>query len=494
MKKICAVLLTLGMILLSGMPAMADILFAAPPRIVSSGDYDYQINDGTASIAKYTGGAEEITIPSEINEYPVTAIGARAFSYGKFKSVSIPGSIRSIGEQAFEYCEITDALLLPKGVTISEDAFSYARLPSTVILPAEATVERCAFSYCEALERVCIGPNSVLQSRAFGYCGELKQVVCAEGTRLETRAFEYCRKMEQAILCGDVEAEEEAFQNCGDVEVTEGSDYEALRQSALDGSLGGREDAAPEERILEIIGSPATLDGVTVTLERATAEKSPETGAFTYTLAGTLENNSDEGIMRVVYTFAFIDVNGEEFRSFGLVYDGEDAAIAPHGKIDFYRDDIKWGKQSVPAAVRIGVSSVQTEAELPPARVPRAGAYLYQALGDEKLANILEEPPVELSFHVDQGGYGRTATFHEGDALDRAVELLCAIRIGEESGEWFTDNYNGIWITWKDGSHTGISLNLDKLEYSIHSSLHTYSLENLEAFWSYCAAYLEEDQ
>ena len=100
---------------------------------------------------------------------------------------------------------------------------------------------------------------------------------------------------------------------------------------------------------------------------------------------------------------------------------------------------------------------------------------------------------MELSFHVDQGGYGRTATFTKGEALDRAVELFCAIQIGEESGEWVTDNYNWIRLTWEDGSYTGISLNLANLEYFVHSTSHTYELNGLDEFWTYCAGYLEED-
>lgn len=94
---------------------------------------------------------------------------------------------------------------------------------------------------------------------------------------------------------------------------------------------------------------------------------------------------------------------------------------------------------------------------------------------------------------MDQGGYGRTAAFGEGDALDWAVELLCEIKIGEESGEWVTDNYNWISLKWADGSYTGISLNLSNLEYWAHSTPHTFELEKLGEFWSFCEKYLEED-
>ena len=482
-------------VLKSGNADMADV---APPAIITSRDYDFTVHEDTATIIAYNGDDENVTIPAEIDGYPVTEIAAEAFRYRKLKSVSFPDSIHMIGIQAFEYCEITDSLQLPENATISRDTFSYAKLPSTVTIPAGATVEKCAFSYCEKVERVIVEPGATVISRAFEYCDDLEFVVCADGSHLEKGAFGYCRRMKQAILCGDVEAEEGAFSNCGDLEVadTEVGEYDTLKQFALDGSLGQSTDSSTdeaEEIVLDIINSSATLEGVTVTLENATAVKNQKPEGFTYTFTGTLENNSDEGIMKVIYTFSLIDVNREEYRSFGEVYDGEDTALPPHTKIDFILDDIKWGPQSIPAAVEIGVSSVQTETELPPAHLPQTGEYLYQALGDEKLANIRNEMPVALSFHVDQGGYGRTATFKAGDALDKAVALFCAIQIGEESGEWVTDNYNWIDFEWEDGSHTGISLNLYNLEYYVHSTPHTYELENLDAFWSYCAGYLEED-
>ena len=486
-------------VLKSGNADMAD---SAAPEIITSGDYDYSVSDGTATIVKYNGDEVTVEIPSEIDGHPVVEVGAEAFRYRKLKSVSFSDGIRIIGQQAFEYCEITDSLRLPENVTISDNAFSYAKLPTAVTIPAGATVAKCAFSYCKAMGRVVIEAGATIKSRAFEYCDDLEWMVCADGNHLEKGAFGYCRKMKQAILCGNVETDEKSFSNCGKIEVAsaEAGEYDALKQSALDGSLGsspdGQTDSSPneaKEKVLEIINSPATLEGVTVSLEKATAVKDHDPERYTYSFSGTLENNTDEGIMQVIYTFALIDENGEEYRSFGEVYDGEDSALPPHTKIDFIHDGIRWGPQSVPSAVKIGISSVKTESELPPAHLPKAGEYLYQTLGNEKLANILNEKPVELSFHVDQGGYGRTATFQAGAALDKAVELFCAMKIGAESGEWVTDNYNWISFTWEDGSHTGISLNLNNLEYSVHSTPHTYTLENLDAFWSYCAGYLEED-
>ena len=245
---------------------------------------------------------------------------------------------------------------------------------------------------------------------------------------------------------------------------------------------------------LDIIGSPASRAGVTVTLEKASAERKTNPDRYEYSFSGTIENNTDEGIMKVIYTFELLDKNGDKFRSFAEVYDGEDKAILPHSKIAFTHDGIKWGAQSVPASVAIGIGSVETETELPPVKLPQAGDLLYQALGDERLAQIKTMPPVELAFHIDQGGYGRTAVFTDGEQLDRAVALLCDIRIAGEKDEWVTDNYNWIQLTWEDGTSSIISLNLRNLEYYAHSTPHVFALDGLDAFWSYASDYLIEDE
>ena len=244
---------------------------------------------------------------------------------------------------------------------------------------------------------------------------------------------------------------------------------------------------------LNISDSPAEQEGVTVTLNKASAVRKSKPDRYEYVFSGKITNDSDEGIMKVIYTFSLRDKNGDEFRSFAEVYDGEDKAIPSHTSIDFSFDDFKYGAQDIPSSVSIGIASVQTETELPPAVIPQAGDYLYQVLGDEHLANIKSVPPIQLAFHIDQGGYGRTATFEEGEELDRAVELLCDIKIGEETDEMVTDNYNWILLTWPDGSETSISLNLKSLEFPIHNTPHIYGLENLGSFWNYASEYLVED-
>ena len=107
---------------------------------------------------------------------------------------------------------------------------------------------------------------------------------------------------------------------------------------------------------LKISNGSATQEGVTVTLEKAAAQKKTNPSRYEYSFSGTIENNSDVGVMRVIYTFSICDKDGEEFRSFGIPYDGVNEAIPPHGAVSFSHDGIKWGAQSVPASVSIGIS------------------------------------------------------------------------------------------------------------------------------------------
>jgi hypothetical protein len=64
--------------------------------------FTYTTNSGTISITGYTGVDGAVTIPGEINGYPVTGIGTNAFmGTVRLTSVTIPNSVTSIGNWAF---------------------------------------------------------------------------------------------------------------------------------------------------------------------------------------------------------------------------------------------------------------------------------------------------------------------------------------------------------------------------------------------------------
>ena len=68
-------------------------------------DYYYTTDNGTITIVGYTGVGGAVTIPSTINDLPVTSIGAGAFyKCTSLTSVTIPSSVMTIGSYAFADC------------------------------------------------------------------------------------------------------------------------------------------------------------------------------------------------------------------------------------------------------------------------------------------------------------------------------------------------------------------------------------------------------
>ena len=79
------------------------------------------------SIDSYTGSAEQVTIPAQIDDLPVTSIGNCAFrDCANLKSVIIPDSVTSIGDMAFSGCTSLKEIVIPNSViSIGYGAFDY---------------------------------------------------------------------------------------------------------------------------------------------------------------------------------------------------------------------------------------------------------------------------------------------------------------------------------------------------------------------------------
>lgn len=133
-KRLGFMTLLLGTTLLFHMNAKAEITGTYE-------DYTYTANDETseATITGYIGTETELTIPSTVDGYKVTAIGVSAFkSNATIKSVLIPSSVRTIEGLAFEWCESLEKVIIENGcITIESRAFacgnlSYIEVPESV--------------------------------------------------------------------------------------------------------------------------------------------------------------------------------------------------------------------------------------------------------------------------------------------------------------------------------------------------------------------------
>ncbi|MBE6426976.1 MAG: leucine-rich repeat domain-containing protein [Planctomycetaceae bacterium] len=134
-------------------PAIDDEL----KKRLDDGKFEYEVDDGSITITKYTGTAASVTIP-----HGVTSIGMKAFSgCENLTSVTIPDSVTSIGLGAFICCKSLTSVTIPDSVTtIGGFAFGFCRLISVTIPESVTTIGKGTFGFCTSLTSVTI-PDSV---------------------------------------------------------------------------------------------------------------------------------------------------------------------------------------------------------------------------------------------------------------------------------------------------------------------------------------------
>ena len=94
--------LTIALVLILAALSVPAATAEEEPTQYTSGDYRYTLQpDETATIAKYTGSASELSIPDTLDGHAVTAIGDKAFASCRFlMSVTIPEGVTTISDRA----------------------------------------------------------------------------------------------------------------------------------------------------------------------------------------------------------------------------------------------------------------------------------------------------------------------------------------------------------------------------------------------------------
>ncbi len=180
-NKILSLFLVLLMIfsMLSLLPASARV----NDDSIISGDFSYTINeDGTATITATTAPGDTLTLPSTIDEHPVSVVGAYFCNAAPYKKVIIPEGIKHIDTYAFARGENLEEVILPEGLeSIDYFAFAYNKKLKAIEIPSTVTtIEGQAFYEC-GLESVVV-PDSVtyLGNQVFCKCSNLEEVTLSK--------------------------------------------------------------------------------------------------------------------------------------------------------------------------------------------------------------------------------------------------------------------------------------------------------------------------
>lgn len=150
-----------------------------------------------------------VVVPSEIEDVPVTEIGASAFSgRNTLTEVVIPDSVTTISNAAFYNCKSLKIVVIPDSVThIGDSAFQGCdALEYVLIGDGVKTIGSLAFKNCESLVSLDLG-NGVesIGSGAFFGCSALtKVVVPASVKNIGSLAFGF-------VQDGDAEAAVNGF-------------------------------------------------------------------------------------------------------------------------------------------------------------------------------------------------------------------------------------------------------------------------------------------
>jgi hypothetical protein len=158
-------------------------------------DYEYQIDNGTITIERYTGPGGEVIMPDSIGGLPVTSIGGWAFSGClSLTSITIGNSVTSIGGYAFSGCTSLISIIIPDSVTsigvwafggctnleaihVDHENTTYSSLDGVLFNKSRTQL----IEYPSGLAGTYAIPNSVtfIGERAFSGCTSLAAIAVA---------------------------------------------------------------------------------------------------------------------------------------------------------------------------------------------------------------------------------------------------------------------------------------------------------------------------
>lgn len=197
----------------------------------SSSKYRYQDTELTYTtlsnyeIAVYSSinsAYKDLVIPGEIRYYfdemPVNHIYDNAFKNSKYKTITLPSSIKGIGNTAFQACSNLESITIPEGVTAVSYGMCYeCPVLKTVNLPSTlTTIDEFAFQSCPKLDITIPASVTSIGKNAFANCVAIRKVDVPEGvTVIHEQTFMNCTELNTVTIPSALTSiEQQAFAGC----------------------------------------------------------------------------------------------------------------------------------------------------------------------------------------------------------------------------------------------------------------------------------------
>lgn len=178
--------------------AIGFAVFDSFPNFVkSTRDYYMENSDGTYTYVICDRNTENLEIPSEYREKPITAVNRDAhIELSRLKSVVIPDSVTSIARSVFTDCPIQVATI-PAGLI---GDIPHSKL--TTITVTSGVIGDYAFWGCSGLTSIEIGDGvTSIGDHAFVDCSGLTSITIPDSvTTIGWRAFSRCSKLVNITL------------------------------------------------------------------------------------------------------------------------------------------------------------------------------------------------------------------------------------------------------------------------------------------------------
>lgn len=187
------------------------------------------IDDTTAMLQSYSGEAESIIIPEEINGRKITVIGKQAFlNHEELKKIIIPDTVIEIRNEVFMNCDNLDYVIMSNNVEridtyafagpnyyeinlpdslkeLGEGVFSGCEFTELVIPQGLETTGVFAFSNTNIEKLTVPSTIKIIELDSFSGCKLLKSVTIEEGVEvIEKGAFRDCEMLETISIPASV--------------------------------------------------------------------------------------------------------------------------------------------------------------------------------------------------------------------------------------------------------------------------------------------------